>query len=36
MQEIRFAGGAVLRPAEAQLLIEGRPAQLGGTRGCHQ
>lgn len=29
MQEIRFAGGAVLRPVEAQLLIEGRAVQLG-------
>jgi len=30
MQEIRFAGGAVLRPRDSQLLVEGRPAQLGG------
>jgi DNA-binding winged helix-turn-helix (wHTH) protein/tetratricopeptide (TPR) repeat protein len=30
MQEIRFAGGVVLRSAEGQLLIDGRPAQLGG------
>jgi DNA-binding winged helix-turn-helix (wHTH) protein/tetratricopeptide (TPR) repeat protein len=30
MQEMRFEGGVVLRPAEAQLLIDGRAAQLGG------
>jgi DNA-binding winged helix-turn-helix (wHTH) protein/tetratricopeptide (TPR) repeat protein len=30
MHEIRFAGDVVLRPDEAQLLIAGRPAQLGG------
>ncbi|MBV8209708.1 MAG: winged helix-turn-helix domain-containing protein [Burkholderiaceae bacterium] len=30
MGQIRFASGAVLRPAQAQLLVEGRPAQLGG------
>jgi len=30
MQEIRFAGDIVLRRDDAQLLIEGRPAQLGG------
>jgi DNA-binding winged helix-turn-helix (wHTH) protein/tetratricopeptide (TPR) repeat protein len=30
MQEIRFPGDIVLRPDRAQLLIEGRPAQLGG------
>jgi DNA-binding winged helix-turn-helix (wHTH) protein/tetratricopeptide (TPR) repeat protein len=30
MREIRFAGDIVMRPGEAQLLIEGRPAQLGG------
>jgi DNA-binding winged helix-turn-helix (wHTH) protein/tetratricopeptide (TPR) repeat protein len=30
MREIRFAGDVVLRPDEAQLLVEGRPAQLGG------
>ena len=30
MHEIRFAGDIVLRPGEAQLLIGGQPAQLGG------
>jgi DNA-binding winged helix-turn-helix (wHTH) protein/tetratricopeptide (TPR) repeat protein len=30
MREIRFPGDIVLRPETAQLLIEGRPAQLGG------
>jgi len=30
LEQIRFASGAVLRPALAQLLVEGRPAQLGG------
>jgi DNA-binding winged helix-turn-helix (wHTH) protein len=30
MLEIRFAGDVVLRPDRAQLLIKGRPAQLGG------
>ena len=30
MHEIRFASDIVLRPSQAQLLIGGRPAQLGG------
>jgi DNA-binding winged helix-turn-helix (wHTH) protein/tetratricopeptide (TPR) repeat protein len=30
MRELRFAGGVVLRPDEGSLLIDGRPAQLGG------
>jgi DNA-binding winged helix-turn-helix (wHTH) protein/tetratricopeptide (TPR) repeat protein len=30
MQQMRFSGGALLRPSEAQVLVEGRPVQLGG------
>ncbi len=30
MQELRFTGGAVLRPSEAQVLVKGRPVPLGG------